>query len=177
MNNLLFTSEKDSNAGDKLLKELIELLDCPIGGYMVKISKEPDNPNVRIFDLTSLYDGEEGNIFFKKDDLACVSKLNRDLFETIGVEMLEKSLKNRSIIIMNKIGFVETKAEKFIGEVIKIFDSPKPVLGIMKNRQCDYINNIKSRNDVIIMDVDSNNYDTVKNKSLEILKSWNVKLK
>lgn len=177
MNNLLFTSEKDSNAGDKLLKEIMGLINCPIGGYIVKISKEPDKPNIRNFDLTSLYDGEEGNIFFRKDDSACVSKLNRDLFETIGVDMLEKSLKYRNIIIMNKIGFVETGAERFIDEVIKIFDSPKPVLGIMKNRQCSYINNIKSRDDVIIMDVDNDNYDVIKEKSLKILKDWNVKLK
>lgn len=174
MKNLFFTSERGCDASDKLLCEILKSISCTVGGYRVKITKDPLNQNVRIFDLTSLYDGEEGNIFFRKDDSQCISKLHKEVFETKGVEILRKSFENREILIMDEIGFLESRAEKFTGEVFKILDSDKVVFGLIKGRDCEYINRICSREDTIILKVTEENAAEVKHKTIEILKKWGV---
>jgi nucleoside-triphosphatase len=177
MYNLLLTSEKGCNLSTELLQELVQHLDCTIGGYLVKVTKNKCNENVNIYDLTSLYDGEEGNIFLEKDDSTGISKLDSSVFEIKGVEMLRKSFASRDLIIMDEIGFFEPKAPQFTRDVFRILDSNKVVLGVLKSKKCDYINSVISREDVIILKVTSENLGQVKEQALQLLKKWEVRLK
>ena len=117
MNNILLMTEKREKAAKELLEEILKVLKCSIGGYWVKITKDKDNSNIRIFDLTSLYDKDEGNIFFIKNDVTVRSKLDIEVFNKRGKEMLKRSFENTDLIIMNEIGFLESKAFEFTAEV------------------------------------------------------------
>lgn len=177
MHNLLFTSEKGSSLSEELLQELIEHIDCTIGGYLVKEVKDKSNENIIALDLTSLYDGEEGNIFLVTDDFAGVSKLDPSILEVKGVEILRKSFASRELIIMDEIGYFEPKAPQFARDVFRILDSNKVVLGVLEAKKCNYINSVIAREDVIILKVTSDNLQQVKEQALQLLKKWDVKIK
>lgn len=175
--NIFFCSGRRDDSCGAALKEVMDRLNCSYGGYYIKITEDPNNKDVRIFDLTSLYDGEEGNVFFTKDDSTCISKLNKDVFDEKGVEILTKSFNDRDIIVMDEIGFLESKAEKFTSEVFNILSSEKVVIGVIKWRDCEYINKVSSRDDVHIIDVSYDRIEEAKEEAIELLRNLNVPLK
>lgn len=177
MKNILIIDESRRASGEKLLKEIKNIIDCPIGGYWIDIKRDELNNEIRNFDLTSLCNGEQGNIFFRKDYSTELSKLNIDVFNTKGVQFLQESLNERDILIFNKIGFLECKAEKFTREVIRAFNSPKTVIALLKKVNCDYINYIANRKDVNIFNASEDNKDYVKDSIVKLLKEWKVPIK
>ncbi|ERI89474.1 hypothetical protein HMPREF1982_04628 [Clostridiales bacterium oral taxon 876 str. F0540] len=177
MNNILIIGGRRTSKSSELLSEIMALLDCSIGGYWVDITRDSENKDIRIFDLTSLYEEDRNNVFFRKDDSTGFSKLNIEVFNTKGVEMLTKSFNYSDVIIMNEIGFLESKAEAFTGEVKKILDSKKLVIAALKDVPCLYIDTIKSREDIYIFKVNDNNKDSIKQEIIKLLRLWQVKLK
>jgi nucleoside-triphosphatase len=177
MNNILITGDRRKSIAGEVLTEILAILDCSIGGYWVDITRDSKNKNIRIFDLTSLYEEDKNNIFFRKDDSTGFSKLNIEVFNTKGVEILHKSFENRDLIILNEIGFLESKAEGFISEVKNLLDSSKVVIAALKDVSCPYIDSIKNREDIHIFKVNENNKDTVKRDVINLLRLWQVKLK
>lgn len=176
MNNILLVTEKNNKAAKVLLEELVGYLQCKIGGYWVKITKDKANKDVRLFDLTSLYDKDENNIFFIKNDVTVRSKLNLEIFNTKGKEILERSFRNTNIIVMNEIGFLESKAFEFTSEVKRILDSSKVVLAVVKELNCNYIQSIISREDVKVFKVTEENIKATRDEVINLLKEWKVAL-
>lgn len=177
MNNLFICTEKGDNTANEILKDLMECIDCSMGGYWVKITRDEDNNDIRIFDLTSLCDEDTGNIFFRKNDATGISKLNLEIFNSKGRDILSKSFQKADVIIMKEIGFLESKAVEFTKKVEEILDSPKVVIGTIKELSCSYINSIKNRKDVITIKATVNNKNYVKDEVLKILTSWKIPFK
>ncbi|MBL4935686.1 hypothetical protein JK636_07930 [Clostridium sp. YIM B02515] len=177
MNNILIIGERRSSKSSELLSEVRALLNCSIGGYWVDITRDSENKDIRIFDLTSLYEEDRNNVFFRKDDSTGFSKLNIEMFNTKGVEILTKSFNYSDVIIMNEIGFLESKATAFTSEVKKILDSKKVVIAALKDVPCLYIDTIKSREDIYIFKVNDNNKDSIRQEIIKLLRLWLVKLK
>lgn len=177
MNNIFLTGERWNNYAGELLLEIKNMLLCDIGGYWVDVTRDDENKNIRVFDLTSLYDGERGNIFFKKDDSSGISKLNIDIFNTKGVEILERSFGRREVFVLKEIGFLESKAKRFTNEVKKLLDSPKIVIALVKSVRCTYIDAVMAREDANLFKVTEENKDAVKQEILKLLISLEVPLK
>jgi nucleoside-triphosphatase len=176
MNNILLLTEKREQAAKELLEEIVNCVQCRVGGYWVKITKDENDNDIRIFDLTSLYDKDDGNIFFIKNDATVRSKLDLEVFNKKGKEILRRSFENTDLIIMNEIGFLESKAFEFTSEVKRILDSDKVVLAVIKSLDCTYINSITAREDVSIFKVTEENKAEIKKKVLSILNSYNIAL-
>lgn len=177
MYNILIIGERRSSKSSELLSEIMALLDCSIGGYWVDITRDSKNKDIRNFDLTSLYEENRNNVFFRKDDSTGFSKLNIEVFNTKGIEILAKSFNYSDVIIMNEIGFLESKATAFTSEVRKILDSKKVVIAALKDVPCLYIDTIKSREDIYIFKVNENNKDSIRQEIIKLLRLWMVKLK
>lgn len=174
MNNIFITGERWSCSAGELIKEIKNLISCEIGGYWVEITRDKGNNNIRIFDITSLYEEDRDNIFFRKDDLTGFSRLNIEVFNTKGVEILQKSFGNREVFILNEIGFLESKASRFTEEVIKLLDSNKIVIALVKGVSCPYIDSVLARKDIMLFEVNEENRKTMKNDIVELLKDWKV---
>jgi nucleoside-triphosphatase len=174
VNNILITGERWSRSAGELLEEIREMIECPTGGYWVDISRDKINKEIRVFDLTSLYEEDRENIFFRKDDSTGFSKLNIEIFNTKGVDILQKSFENRDVFILNEIGFLESKATKFTEEVIKLLDSSKIVIALVKGVSCPYIDSILERKDIELFKVNDENKEIIKTEIARLLKSWKV---
>nr|WP_279289913.1 nucleoside-triphosphatase [Clostridium botulinum] len=95
-------------------------------------------------------------------------------FENKGVEILNTSLTNSDLIILDEIGFLEENAEKFKSSVRNILNSNKVVLGVLKEFDSPFLNEIRSRKDITLLNVTLKNRDYITN---HILSSWNIPMK
>ena len=79
-----------------------------------------------------------------------------------GVKLLEDCFKAYSdLIVMDELGFFESNAALFQNKVLEILDSDTPVLGVLKQKDIPFLNNIRNRNDVTIFVVTHGNRDEV----------------
>ncbi|MPM61033.1 hypothetical protein SDC9_107887 [bioreactor metagenome] len=76
-------------------------------------------------------------------------------------EKLNNDMKNCQLIILDEIGCAESNSYEFIDSLNKVFDSDKPVLGVLKKKNCSLINDIKKRDDLLLFEVDENNRDFI----------------
>jgi nucleoside-triphosphatase len=96
------------------------------------------------------------------------------VFNTKGVEILQNSFDNREVFILNEIGFLESKASRFTEEVIKLLDSSKVVIALVKGISCSYIDLVLARKDIKLFEVNEENRKTMKDAIVELLKAWKV---
>ncbi|MGS0745287.1 nucleoside-triphosphatase [Syntrophomonas erecta subsp. sporosyntropha] len=83
-----------------------------------------------------------------------------ETFETYGVSVLQKCLGSQpDLIIMDELGVFEAQAYRFQCMVFELLTSPLPVIGVLKAKENSFLDSIKSRNDVQVLQV------TVANRS------------
>lgn len=81
-----------------------------------------------------------------------------DTFNIIGTQILNKSLNsNKKVILMDELGFFETKALTFQEYVFNCLNSNKIVIGAIKPIHTTFLNQIRNRKDIIIIEVNIDN--------------------
>ena len=96
--------------------------------------------------------GEEAVIgVFKEGWMETVSTGFRDLGVRSVLEAV--SMENSEWVTIDEIGFLESKEECFKDAVRKMFDSKK-VLGVIRKQDIDFLNELKNRDDVYLIDMD-----------------------
>jgi len=86
-------------------------------------------------------------------------------FDTRGVEILNHAINNEcDLIILDELGFFELEAKQFINKVYELLDTEKRVLGVLKKKTNTFLESIKNRKDVIVIEVTINNRDKVINE-------------
>jgi len=150
-----------------LQKKVLDKLDVSIGGYTTQRLFEG---YYRKYVAKSLYDNKEYPIIRvdSRDD----SKVwFHEVFEENLVPLLDKSLE-RDLIVLDELGCSENNIIKFTSKVFELLDSSKIVFGVLKEDNCEFINNIKKRKDVTLITVTEENRDYLLDEILSILKSW-----
>jgi len=85
-----------------------------------------------------------------------------ETFDNFGVEILDYCLKSKfELIIMDELGFFESKAYTFQKKVYEVIESNKKVLGIVKPQRTIFMNSIKERKDVIVVEITEQNRDYI----------------
>lgn len=81
-----------------------------------------------------------------------------ETFENFGVNILRDSLNSSSdIILMDELGFFENNAFNFQRRVFDCLDSNKLVIGVLKKANSPFLNSIKERKDIILIEIDIDN--------------------
>jgi len=91
--------------------------------------------------------------------------LNCDVavFEQTGVKLLAQSL-GADLLIMDELGFLESKAPAFRQAVATALLSAAPVLGVLRLGDIPWLSEIKSNPQVILYEVNENNRDELPQK-------------
>ncbi len=159
-NNLLITGRIRSGKST-LLKTMIDSLEPITGGYfaqrlfildqtrgfrLVDLSQELYLPNRRIEDLQAFSD-----IFLVKGE---ESSVNEKIFRTLGVTSLRSAWGKKQLILMDELGTIEATVPEFMEAVYQTLDRDIPVLGILKKKAHPFLDQIKSRADVQLLDMD-----------------------
>ena len=82
------------------------------------------------------------------------------VFDTHGVEILKNAGK-RDIIVMDELGTMESGAHVFQGEVFRRLERGKPVLGVLKAASTPFLDAIRLRGDVRVIEVTRENRERV----------------
>lgn len=75
-------------------------------------------------------------------------------FETLGVESLKRAAASEhQWVSIDEIGFLESRVEPFKSQIRQVFDK-KRVLAVLRKQDLDFLNELKKREDVYLIDID-----------------------
>jgi Predicted nucleotide kinase len=172
MKNIFITGERGIGKST-LLNKVIKNIDCSIGGF---IQEKVFTDKTTSFNVISLYNLKDSFNIGIYDSEKEVLHSDVSVFNVISEDILLKSLGNRDLIILDELGFMEEKAALFKETIFKILNSDTPVLGVLKECDTNFIQQIKMREDVQVIRIDENNRNSMEDKIIEILESNNLKL-
>lgn len=85
------------------------------------------------------------------------------IFDTFGTEILRKSRQLPShVLILDEIGRLEKDEQLFLSELKKSIAEKRDIFGVLKKCEIQYIQEIKMRDDVVILDFDKLSYQDIK---------------
>lgn len=172
MKNIFITGERGIGKST-LLNKVVKNMNCSIGGF---IQEKVFTDKTTSFNVVSLYNLEDSYTIGIYDKEKEVLHSDLSIFNVISEEILLKSLGNRKLIILDELGFMEENAKLFKETIIKVLNSDTPVLGVLKECDGNFIQQIKMREDVQVIRINENNRNSMADEILHMLKINNVKL-
>ncbi|SDZ10829.1 nucleoside-triphosphatase [Proteiniborus ethanoligenes] len=173
MSNLFITGEIGIGK-TTIINKIIDKLNCSVGGYST--DREIVNGK-KIFTAKSLLDDTERCIFAKIHMANGHKEIYEDSFRYCIISILEKSLSKADVIILDELGFMEDNIIQFTSYVHSLLDSDRFILGVLKKHDCQFISSIRSRKDVLVVDVNKDNRDSILDELLSMIKSYGVPFK
>ncbi|HXL03555.1 MAG: hypothetical protein GX872_08980 [Firmicutes bacterium] len=85
-----------------------------------------------------------------------------EAFETVGAEAVRRGIRSRALIVMDELGRFEIPAHGFRQAVAEALDSSVPVIGVLKEDDNPFLNEIRSREDIEVLKVTKENRDEIK---------------
>lgn len=86
--------------------------------------------------------------------------VNPAVFDRLAPLILAESAQY-PLLIMDELGFMESRAPGFQAAVLRCLDSKTPVLGVIRDRPTAFLDSIRRRADVLILTVFPDNHDEV----------------
>ena len=166
-----------------ILRHLLEKMDLSpeqVGGFQSEVIILPDGRNsVHLFSPAGQDElNEENCIMIRQPWLPEKSKEKRgfpeifpDVFEKRGVELLQVNESHR-LILMDELGFAEREAPHFRGKVLETLDGSVPVLGVLKKKPYDFLDQVAGHPDVIVITVTEENRNDITDL---ITFTWNLR--
>lgn len=156
MKNILLTG-RPGVGKTTVIREVLSRLEARVGGFYTEEIRE--GRARKGFKIASL-DGEEG-VLAHVDHRSRyrVSKygVNLNDLERVGVAALLRAFQGCDLIVLDEIGKMETFSDKFRLMVLRCLDSEKHVLGTIQQRGSPFLDSIRRRPDVQIVEVTVNN--------------------
>ena len=94
--------------------------------------------------------------------------VNISAIEKVGITALREGMRRAKIIIIDEIGRMETYSELFQKEVKNVLDCSLPVLGVIQMKQNPFLDRIRNRDDVKVIQVTLDNRDTLPRRICDI---------
>ena len=160
MSNILITG-RPGVGKTTLIKKLAEALGDSAGGFYTEETREG---GVRTgFSLTTL-DGKHGVLArVGAEGPHRVGKYAVDLsdLETIGVPAVRSAVEARGIVLIDEIGRMELFSRTFRNAVVDALDSICAVVATIQMRSERFLDSVRSRDDVEIIEVTLQNRDLI----------------
>ena len=163
----IFLTGAPSSGKTTVIKKVIAGLDHPVNGCY---TQEERVEGRRVGFLMKTLDGREG--YLGHQDIDSEFHIRRygvsiENIETVAVPSIEPL--NSSIIILDEIGKMECFSEVFKRAALKALDSPNIVIGTITFGGDDFIQGIKKRSDIEILEVTAENRDALPGLILKII--------
>lgn len=84
-------------------------------------------------------------------------------FDLLGPALLETAEKC-ALLVMDELGFIESRSPDFQSAVNRVLDSSAAVLGVIRNRATPFLDAIRCRPDVVILTVRPDNREAIMNQ-------------
>lgn len=159
MNNLLLVGFPGVGKTTVLKSLASRLSNLKIGGFYTEEIRENGS---RVGFHIRTFSGQVGilaHVSFRNGPHIGKYRVDIPQFEEIGVTALKNALEASEIILIDEIGKMELFSEPFRRLVISCLDSDKPVIATVLSRPHLFVDGIKRRSDVRLVEV------TIKNRN------------
>jgi nucleoside-triphosphatase len=93
-------------------------------------------------------------------------------FETFGANCLKEAIDSTlNLVVLDEIGRFESNSKNFIQQLHNVFDSHKTVIAVIKKEPIAFIEDIKTRNDILLLDLDLISPDDVFHRVLSVIET------
>jgi nucleoside-triphosphatase len=165
----LLITGKPSCGKTTLIKELAKIIPKKRGFFTEEIRENQERVGFKVV----TFKGEE-TVFAHKDFHTPfkVSKYKIDIeaFNKVAVKELKESIKDTSLVIIDELGKMELFSKEFKEVVEEVFEKKK-VLGTISLFKDPFLEKIKEREDVYVLNLSRENYKEIKKEAELILKS------
>ena len=140
-----------------LVKRVVKNLSQRAAGFY---TEEMRDGGIRVgFRLVTL-EGDEGvlaHIDFKTSERVGKYGLELSALEAVGVNAIREAMQAKRLIVVDEIGPMEIRSVGFRAAINDALDSELPVLATIFSRSLPFTDAIKSRPDVVLIEVSLNN--------------------
>lgn len=170
----LFLTGKPACGKTTLIKSLLKDIPEKKGFFTEEIKEYGQRAGFKVVTL----EGKE-KVFAHKDFKSPykVAKYGVDVetFDSFAVKELEQALKeDYEYVVIDELGSMELFSDKF-KEVVSKLLATKNIIGAISLKKDSFLEQIKARNDVCILNLSRDNFSEVKEECQRILKSLSVK--
>ncbi len=140
-----------------VIKCVVNNLPRPAGGFYTEEIR--DGSTRAGFKIVTL-DGEEvvfAHVDFKTRERVAKHGLDLSVLETVGVEAVSEAVRQRRLVVIDEIGPMEIRSPIFREAVNEALDSEVPALATIFVRSLPFTNAVKSRPDVMLIEVRPDN--------------------
>ena len=100
-------------------------------------------------------------------------EVNKDAFEVKGVEILKNSLNSDvELILMDEIGFMESHFEGFKDAIRDVLNSDKNILGVVRNKDTEFLNEVRNHASVQVVIVNNENRNDLPETLVNMLRGF-----
>ena len=144
-----------------VIHRTLALIDRPVGGFY---TREIRQAGQRLgFEIVSL---DEQSAILAHVDLPGsqrVGKYGLDLaaLESLGVAAVQQAIDQDQLVVIDEIGPMEMRSQRFREVVLAALDSRSTVLGTIVQRSTSFGDQVKRRSDVTLIDVLPSNRDAL----------------
>ncbi|MEA3399691.1 MAG: NTPase [Armatimonadota bacterium] len=136
-----------------VIQRALELADVEAGGFFTQQLQE-DGKRVG-FGITTL-DGERGilaHVDIQGQPRVSKYGVNVEDIRDVAVAALRRALEDAQVIVCDEIASMEMKCPQFEPAVREALESRKPLLGTIQQRSDPFLDEVRSRDDVTIVEV------------------------
>lgn len=127
-----------------LISSVIKNNRLPVSGF--KTTKTVVDEGLTRFSMIDVALGESSIIAEKRPGGITVCG---GVFDHFGVKILNNSMKSKSLILMDELGFMELKSPIFRRQVHRVLDGENPVLGVIRDHDNEFLESVARRGDVL----------------------------
>jgi len=169
--NILLTG-KPGVGKTTVIKKIIEKYKKNISGFYTEEIREKGN---RVGFRIKNTDGEEGllsHIDIKSKFKVGKYSVNIRDIDRIGVDSINRALNNdeMDIIVIDEIAKMELFSENFKNVVLSSLNSSKIVVGVIQDKNIEFLNRIRERKDVKIISITFQNRDEIAEDIFKIIR-------
>lgn len=159
MRNILITGQKQIGKSS-LLTDILDTLQCDYTGYRTYLYENVEIG--RTYYLEDVCSHERGMIScFDGQGIKGVP----ETFSDLGVRCLKNALLSScQVVILDELGRFEQYNLDFIDCVEELLKSPHIVLAVLKDEPIPYIEKIKQRQDILLLDLNQISYEQAKQR-------------
>lgn len=167
-NNILFTGPPGCGK-TTLIKKIVEQLLTPSTGF---ITREIREKGKRVGFTINTLDGEEA--LLAHINVSGRYRVGRyrvvlESIDNVAVPSMIPKTENESVVV-DEIGKMECLSSFFRKTVLDVLDMPNVVIGTISLRSDRFINRIKGRSDVLVVEISEKNRDELPNTYDRLLK-------